>query len=100
MPTTSSMEADRNDLVFCFCSYTAMEDARLIPVKELELHNEPEDCWLVIEDQVWDFSAFATSHPGGEGSRSLLHTHIEIILTSSHIQICRQGCHESISRDP
>lgn len=44
-----------------------MEATRLISVKELEAHGQPGDCWLAIADQVWDFTSFADSHPGGSG---------------------------------
>ncbi|KAF2215560.1 hypothetical protein CERZMDRAFT_34393 [Cercospora zeae-maydis SCOH1-5] len=42
-----------------------MEEAKLISTAEISKHNSPHDCWLVIEDQVWDCTLFADNHPGG-----------------------------------
>ncbi|RSH94257.1 hypothetical protein EHS25_004060 [Saitozyma podzolica] len=38
----------------------------LIPFGEVQKHNTPEDCWVVINGKVYDLTEFATSgHPGG-----------------------------------
>lgn len=42
-----------------------MEEVKLIGTTEISKHNSPTDCWLVIEDQVWDCTNFADDHPGG-----------------------------------
>lgn len=42
-----------------------MEDSKLLSTSEISKHNSPEDCWLVIDDQVWDCTGFAGEHPGG-----------------------------------
>lgn len=39
----------------------------LVSIEEIAKHNSPSDCWLVIDDQVWDITEFALSHPGGPG---------------------------------
>jgi L-lactate dehydrogenase (cytochrome) len=44
---------------------------RKISVEELGKHNRPSDAWILINDQIWDVSKFAPTHPGGA----------EIILT-------------------
>ncbi|WPH01732.1 cytochrome b2 [Acrodontium crateriforme] len=36
-----------------------------ISVVDITKHSTPEDCWLVINDQVYDLSSFAPTHPGG-----------------------------------
>ncbi|KUM63233.1 hypothetical protein ACN42_g3862 [Penicillium freii] len=38
---------------------------RLVSTEEVAHHDSPKDCWLVIENQVWDVSTFAPDHPGG-----------------------------------
>ena len=42
-----------------------MEFLNLVPTQEISNHNSPSDCWIVIEDQVWDVTSFAPEHPGG-----------------------------------
>ena len=32
---------------------------------EVSLHNTPEDCWIVIDSVVYDFSDYWKVHPGG-----------------------------------
>ncbi|KAK4503846.1 hypothetical protein PRZ48_004761 [Zasmidium cellare] len=44
-----------------------MEESRLLSTQEISQHNSPEDCWLVIEDGVWDCTSFINEHPGGPG---------------------------------
>ena len=38
---------------------------RKISMQEVECHNTPEDCWVVINGKVYDLSTFQTTHPGG-----------------------------------
>ncbi|KAI4862122.1 FMN-dependent dehydrogenase-domain-containing protein [Hypoxylon rubiginosum] len=40
-------------------------EPRLVGVDELSRHRLLHDLWLVIDGVVWDFSQFATEHPGG-----------------------------------
>lgn len=43
-----------------------MEDStKLLSTQEISQHNSPQDCWLVIEDNVWDCTDFVHEHPGG-----------------------------------
>ncbi|KAK5171838.1 uncharacterized protein LTR77_003474 [Saxophila tyrrhenica] len=42
-----------------------MEFQKLISTQEIKKHNHTQDCWIVIEDAVWDVTAFAPEHPGG-----------------------------------
>ena len=30
------------------------------------MHNQDEDCWIVIHNKVYDVTDFLTEHPGGE----------------------------------
>ncbi|KAF7506191.1 hypothetical protein GJ744_012171 [Endocarpon pusillum] len=41
--------------------------AGLVSIEEISKHDSPSDCWLVIDNQVWDMTEFAPSHPGGPG---------------------------------
>ncbi|KAL4962726.1 FMN-dependent alpha-hydroxy acid dehydrogenase [Aspergillus stella-maris] len=40
-------------------------DKRLIPVQDVLPHNNPDDCWVVINGEVWDLTGFVGEHPGG-----------------------------------
>ncbi|KAL2833833.1 cytochrome b5-like heme/steroid binding domain-containing protein [Aspergillus cavernicola] len=42
-----------------------MAVTRLISVKDVLLHNKPDDCWVAINGEGWDLSSFAREHPGG-----------------------------------
>lgn len=44
---------------------TKEANGREITVKELELHNSLEDCWLAISGKVYDVSSWIQRHPGG-----------------------------------
>eukprot|EP00545_Synedropsis_sp_CCMP1620_P009968 CAMPEP_0119028784 /NCGR_PEP_ID=MMETSP1176-20130426/39534_1 /TAXON_ID=265551 /ORGANISM="Synedropsis recta cf, Strain CCMP1620" /LENGTH=197 /DNA_ID=CAMNT_0006985005 /DNA_START=41 /DNA_END=634 /DNA_ORIENTATION=- len=37
-----------------------------ISMEEVAEHNTPEDCWMVLHDQVFDFTEYAPTHPGGD----------------------------------
>ena len=36
-----------------------------ITMQEVERHNTPDDCWVVINGKVYDLSEFRKGHPGG-----------------------------------
>ncbi|RAO64086.1 uncharacterized protein BHQ10_000098 [Talaromyces amestolkiae] len=42
-----------------------MTAEKLVSVAEIQRHNTPSDCWLVVDGQVWDFTEFHQEHPGG-----------------------------------
>ncbi|KAK3676552.1 hypothetical protein LTR78_003828 [Recurvomyces mirabilis] len=42
-----------------------MEVTKLISTKEIAKHKSTSDCWIVVDDQVWDVTDFAPEHPGG-----------------------------------
>lgn len=46
-----------------------MEETKLLSTQDIIKHNTPEDCWLVIEDQVWDCTDFSSEHPGGSSRK-------------------------------
>lgn len=45
--------------------YTKMVARHLISVQEVIKHSEADDCWIVVGNKVWDFTQFASIHPGG-----------------------------------
>lgn len=36
-----------------------------IPMSEVEKHGKEDDCWLVINKQVYNLTSFINEHPGG-----------------------------------
>lgn len=42
---------------------TAQDALPVITMEELAVHDKQEDCWMVIEGKVYDFSAYLPSHP-------------------------------------
>lgn len=55
-------------------SHPVMSDLKLISTKEVSKHCTLGHCWLVVENNVWDFSEFAGIHPGGDAGESLFST--------------------------
>ncbi|PWY87546.1 hypothetical protein BO70DRAFT_196425 [Aspergillus heteromorphus CBS 117.55] len=41
-----------------------VEKARL-SARQISQHKTPEDCWIVVDNQVWDVTEFLEEHPGG-----------------------------------
>ncbi|KAG2712008.1 hypothetical protein I3760_04G104800 [Carya illinoinensis] len=41
-------------------------ERKLYTLVEVSEHNDPKDCWLVIEGKVYDVTKFLDDHPGGE----------------------------------
>ena len=38
----------------------------IISVDEVKKHNKEEDCWIIIEDKVYNVSKFMEFHPAGK----------------------------------
>lgn len=47
------------------CNRAIMETKSVLSIEEVKAHNSREDCWVVIEDKVWDVTDFLSEHPGG-----------------------------------
>jgi L-lactate dehydrogenase (cytochrome) len=45
-----------------------MAQDKLLSVDQISSHNQPEDCWIVVDGKVWDFTDFAPEHPGAPES--------------------------------
>ncbi|KAJ5150731.1 Aldolase-type TIM barrel [Penicillium coprophilum] len=42
-----------------------MADRKLLSARQISEHKTPEDCWVVVDKQVWDVTDFLEEHPGG-----------------------------------
>lgn len=40
--------------------------AIVLNIQEVSKHNNPNDCWTVINNEVYNLTAYTKSHPGGE----------------------------------
>ncbi len=45
---------------------TNIDSRDLVSYEEVQRHNTADDCWLVINGQVYDVTAFLNLHPGGK----------------------------------
>jgi L-lactate dehydrogenase (cytochrome) len=50
----------------------------LVSVEEIKQHASENDCWIVIDDVVWDITEFIPQHPGGNESKYLVNINIKI----------------------
>ncbi|KAM6548321.1 hypothetical protein CsatB_019997 [Cannabis sativa] len=39
---------------------------KLFSMEEISQHNTKDDCWVVIDDKVYDLSSYLDEHPGGD----------------------------------
>ncbi|RZK76762.1 MAG: hypothetical protein EOO92_14090 [Pedobacter sp.] len=61
----------------------------VVAVEEIKKHSTEEDCWIVVNDVVWDITEFIPSHPGGNDSEIHLESGYRTVLTShSNNQTC------------
>ena len=49
-----------------------MASERPVAASEILKHSSRDDCWIVVDNQVWDITSFAGEHPGGPSGRSKL----------------------------
>lgn len=47
---------------------TKDRDRTVFTIDEVALHNKNDDCWTVIDGDVYDVSHFVRQHPGGNSS--------------------------------
>ena len=49
---------------------------KLLSTEEIAKHNSIDDCWIVVDGQVWDLTEFAPEHPGGAGSENTFSSYL------------------------
>jgi L-lactate dehydrogenase (cytochrome) len=50
----------------------------IVSVEEIKKHSSEKDCWIVVNDVVWDITEFIPTHPGGNESEYSLRFKIEL----------------------
>lgn len=35
-------------------------------LEQVQEHNKPNDCWIIVDTHIYDVTEFALSHPGGK----------------------------------
>lgn len=63
---------------------TIMAGQKRISAQEVLKHCTASDCWLVIDNKIWDFTEFASVHPGGEAGKSTRTRPVHFILPRAH----------------
>lgn len=78
-----------------------MAGEKLISVKEIQRHSTAEDCWVVVDGNVWDITEFAPEHPGGGQSMYITsddddddEPYTDSIV--SHMEACRPRCNDHL----
>ena len=51
---------------------SVMADKKSLSTQQVAGHNTPNDCWIVVENHVWDVTDFLEEHPGGSASEHLI----------------------------
>lgn len=53
-----------------------------VSVEEIKAHSSEQDCWIVVDDVVWDITEFVPKHPGGKDSMLTATTRIAKLTLS------------------
>lgn len=64
-----------------------------VTVEEIKKHDREDDCWIVVNDTVWDITDFIPTHPGGNESEHRQKINVSKLLTcNSHNKACGFRC--------
>lgn len=69
-----------------------MAKEQLVTADQVQQHSEAENCWVVIDGQVWDVAEFAPEHPGGAAGKTDARTSILYTLASLQLATCDCDC--------
>jgi len=56
---------------------------------EVAAHASDGDCWVIINDRVYDVTAFLDDHPGGKAGKALFTPHFAIVSRVHTVTIGR-----------
>lgn len=60
---------DLQQLISTHFRKVKMAGEKLLSTKEVSKHKTPDDCWIVVDNKVWDVTDFVEEHPGGSTSK-------------------------------
>ena len=63
---------------------------------EVNQHNTDKDCWVVIDNKVYDISSFVSQHPGG---KQILVSVSGDDVTEYFYELHRKGILEEVASD-
>ncbi|PSN60701.1 hypothetical protein BS50DRAFT_563326 [Corynespora cassiicola Philippines] len=52
-----------------------------VSVEEIKAHSSEQDCWIVVDDVVWDITEFVPKHPGG---KDIIYRHAGLDASSAY----------------
>ncbi|PVI02309.1 hypothetical protein DM02DRAFT_641315 [Periconia macrospinosa] len=56
-------------------------DTKTVSVEEIKQHASEDDCWIVVDGEVWDITEFAREHPGGS---EIIHRHAGLDASTAY----------------
>ena len=56
-------------------------------LEQVQEHNKPNDCWIIVDTHIYDVTEFALSHPGGKQLLYSVTVMAETIIAPSTLQI-------------
>lgn len=62
----------------------ALDTERMISIKEVEEHFTYEDCWIAIENEVYDVTSYLPNHPGGEFIMGTAGSDVTVVFNCYH----------------
>jgi len=65
--TVKNYQSKINKQVITKKAVTTDQPATILNLEEITKHNKTEDCWIIIDNKVYDLSNYADLHPGGVG---------------------------------
>lgn len=63
--TKASLLTGASSLTLFLSYFLSDNDKDGVSVKEVKMHNRIDDCWIVIDNEVYDITKFLSQHPGG-----------------------------------
>ena len=63
--TKASVLTGASSLALFLSYFFSGDDTNTVSVKEVKSHNRIDDCWIVIDGDVYDITGFLSKHPGG-----------------------------------